>query len=385
MKELLLVSPTLNTFDSILTALYLLIALVLFANYRRKADILNSSSRNFMFPLVGTILTAVVLMFKIVLHNESDHQLDSIPTPVMLMLVFQFFMPATLYSYYKIRHNTVRRHAYIAIAALSLINLTIIGIYYRAPEPVIHGVVSLLALIYSSLLIILVRKVMKETDSKEALPFPLNSARVMFFISAAFTVITVLLFICRVCNLFFYIIFASYLVFSLSQVLSLFFIPYKSDYLVYESGSPELYSDLPAVESSFCDGGEKYTGDSGRISDIRMRLINYLEKEKPYLRHKLTIADVSADLYTNKTYVSRAINEFSNINFNQLINQYRINEAKRIFYENPDISMEELCSQSGFGSMAAFSVAFRLYANATPSDWCKSQKIKLRNEAKERN
>lgn len=116
-----------------------------------------------------------------------------------------------------------------------------------------------------------------------------------------------------------------------------------------------------------------------------MRLINYLEKEKPYLRHKLTIADVSADLYTNKTYVSRAINEFSNINFNQLINQYRINEAKRIFYENPDISMEELCSQSGFGSMAAFSVAFRLYANATPSDWCKSQKIKLRNEAKERN
>ena len=40
--------------------------------------------------------------------------------------------------------------------------------------------------------------------------------------------------------------------------------------------------------------------------------------------------------------------------------------------------MDYLCVKLCFGSMAAFTIAFRIYAGTTPSDWCKEQKEKLK-------
>jgi|GEM_PF-1945471 len=115
-----------------------------------------------------------------------------------------------------------------------------------------------------------------------------------------------------------------------------------------------------------------------RDDNIRRRLIKYFEEEKPYLRADLSINEVASYLYSNKSYVSRVINDHFKKNFNQFVNFYRIEEAKRIFSTDRSLSITNWYQKAGFGSMASFCISFRIYTGASPADWCKEQKSKIR-------
>jgi len=133
-------------------------------------------------------------------------------------------------------------------------------------------------------------------------------------------------------------------------------------------------------QDSFTDarsGANRILSDRMKADDLYDRLIVYFEQKKPYLRQDLKIREVALYLYSNKTYLSRIINDKHNQNFNQFVNYYRIEEVKRLFLENKELNIQELCVRSGFGSMATFSIAFRYYLGNTPADWCKEQKLKL--------
>ena len=129
---------------------------------------------------------------------------------------------------------------------------------------------------------------------------------------------------------------------------------------------------------------EKRFSDEKKTKELRERLISYFENEKPYLRPDLTIQEVALYLYSNKTYLSRIINECFNNNFNQFVNYHRVEEAKRLYYNDSRLSIQQLCDLSGFGSMATFSIAFRFFVGNSPADWCKEQKIKGLNDKKGR-
>lgn len=116
-----------------------------------------------------------------------------------------------------------------------------------------------------------------------------------------------------------------------------------------------------------------------RFNDLLNRLNKYISDHKPYLNPDITINEFARELYTNKSYLSRVVNQSYNTNFNQFLNIHRIEETKRVYYENPNISMEDLCLKSGFGSMAAFSIASRLYLGNSPSEWCRIEKVKIKN------
>ena len=111
------------------------------------------------------------------------------------------------------------------------------------------------------------------------------------------------------------------------------------------------------------------------VSDeLYQRLVSHFEAEKPYLIAGVNVADIAAQLFTNKTYLSRLLNDKLNQNFNQFMNAYRVKEAKRIVVEEGPITLSELCKKVGFTSMATFTVAFKLNTGMTPGEWCKKQK-----------
>lgn len=128
------------------------------------------------------------------------------------------------------------------------------------------------------------------------------------------------------------------------------------------------------------DSVARSLNDRLRGEDLYERLILYFVQKKPYLRQNLKIKEVALYLYSNKTYLSRIINDKHNLNFNQFVNYYRIEEVKRLFMEDSSLNIQELCTRSGFGSMATFSIAFRYYLGNTPADWCKEQKLLRENE-----
>lgn len=126
--------------------------------------------------------------------------------------------------------------------------------------------------------------------------------------------------------------------------------------------------------------------DSSKISemykDIYTRVVTLFETEKPYLNSELTINDIVKVTFTNRLYISRAISQFTGRNFCQFVNYYRVLHSIKLFRNNPDLKVIELATQSGFNSTVSFSMAFRLYMNECPSDWCRKEKLKLNRRKK---
>ena len=116
------------------------------------------------------------------------------------------------------------------------------------------------------------------------------------------------------------------------------------------------------------------------LDEIEDRLILFFNRDKPYLDMDLKISDVAIKLYTNKCYLSKVLNVRRKENFKQFVNSYRVEEAKKIFKNRPNISIEELCEQSGFRSRATFISSFKLFAGSVPSEWCKEERRLNRDE-----
>lgn len=111
---------------------------------------------------------------------------------------------------------------------------------------------------------------------------------------------------------------------------------------------------------------------------LRLRLINYLEMEKPYLNKDFSMEQMSEQLNTNKTYLSKVINVEMERNFRDLINYYRVKEAIRLFNDNDELTIKELQELVGFNNASSFTSAFKVNTGSTPGEWCKDIKSKRR-------
>lgn len=104
---------------------------------------------------------------------------------------------------------------------------------------------------------------------------------------------------------------------------------------------------------------------------IEETLISYFKNSKPWLNSQLNIWEVSKKIGTNRSYVSRVINENIGCNFNDFVNMYRINEAKRLLIEHPEITIQEISEKAGFGSLNSFMRIFKKMESCTPNQFRK--------------
>ena len=131
----------------------------------------------------------------------------------------------------------------------------------------------------------------------------------------------------------------------------------KSPGLLYEG--PPVYNDV--IDDSF-------------FGALYEKLLLYFKTEKPYLKSSVNVAEVACRLSSNKTYLSRLLNDKLSQNFNQFVNSYRIREAQKLVIEKGEMALTELCKKVGFTSMATFTAAFKLNTGMTPGEWCKKRK-----------
>lgn len=117
--------------------------------------------------------------------------------------------------------------------------------------------------------------------------------------------------------------------------------------------------------------------DDSMYRMIYERLTEYFEHEKPFLRSELTINDIVKVIYTNKLYISRSISLCTGRNFRQFVNYYRVMHSLDLYRENPQLKVVELSHACGFNSMASYNMAFRLFMNESPGEWCRHEKTKM--------
>jgi AraC family transcriptional regulator len=58
-----------------------------------------------------------------------------------------------------------------------------------------------------------------------------------------------------------------------------------------------------------------------------------------------------------------------NLTFREWINRLRIEEAKRLLLDFPDMNVSEIALQTGFATQSHFSQQFRTITNLSPSNW----------------
>jgi len=106
---------------------------------------------------------------------------------------------------------------------------------------------------------------------------------------------------------------------------------------------------------------------------IVQNVLNFIESEKSFLDPQLTIHDLALKLGTNKTYVSISINNILKKNFKILINEYRINEAIKMFKDEQynNISTEGIGFNVGYISKSTFTNYFKQFTNQTPASYRK--------------
>jgi AraC-like DNA-binding protein len=110
-----------------------------------------------------------------------------------------------------------------------------------------------------------------------------------------------------------------------------------------------------------------------QIGHIYQKIQDLFSSEKPFTESEINIASLAEQLNTNQNYLSRAINEYSGMNFYHFLNKYRTGEARRLIEENGNfgLSLEQIMHKSGFRSRSVFIEAFKKFTGMTPGQFLK--------------
>ena len=109
--------------------------------------------------------------------------------------------------------------------------------------------------------------------------------------------------------------------------------------------------------------------------EINMKLLDFIETEKPYLNPELNLQELADKLEVNRHQLSNVINQKHNKNFYEFINYYRIEEVKEMM-ANPDkkhFKLISLAYDAGFNSKSSFNRVFKQMTLMTPSQFILTQ------------
>ena len=88
----------------------------------------------------------------------------------------------------------------------------------------------------------------------------------------------------------------------------------------------------------------------------------------------MTIDEISRQLDTNRTYVSKLVNIYYGMPFRDYLNGLRLDFAKQLMIDEPDASLDYISAKSGFQSSTQFIRKFKETENATPAVWRNAQR-----------
>lgn len=109
--------------------------------------------------------------------------------------------------------------------------------------------------------------------------------------------------------------------------------------------------------------------DVTKMSHLYERVVDVMEKKRPYLDPDFNLMDLAGSVFTNKSYLSRTINILSGRNFSQFVNYYRVQYALELMQKDHNLKVINLAMMCGFHSTVSFNMAFKLNMGETPTSY----------------
>lgn len=103
---------------------------------------------------------------------------------------------------------------------------------------------------------------------------------------------------------------------------------------------------------------------------------SYLTDEQPYLQAKLSIQDMAVATRIPLHQLSYIINQHYGVRYTDLMNQYRVDHAKRMFAQGAwkELSLEGLGKKCGFSNRTNFFLVFKKITGQSPSEYLNALK-----------
>jgi len=355
---------------------FLIIVYIIFAYYAFRLSSIDSGdgiiNRELLQMVALSFLSiAILLMGRIILSLPDRSIYDTDDKYLLPGMLLQFAIPLLLYVSIKMRRanegDVSASWIYVVVGAL-IVNI-LVSLFSIAPAQYYSGSIELWFMTIAVLLLIFaagyvfIRRVGRLNSlytAKKHLFWRCGRDMSLFSITAILTlaIVVVPLFV----DLESEYVVDFILIFNILNII-----------IAINILSPYLRFKNERFRGGFILS-EPIFSENDKNGELRERLLRYFESEKPYLKSNLVVNEVALYLYSNKTYISRVINDSFNLNFNQFVNKFRVEEAKRLYRDNTSLSINKLCVSSGFGSIATFTISFRLFAGLSPAEWCKEYK-----------
>lgn len=127
-----------------------------------------------------------------------------------------------------------------------------------------------------------------------------------------------------------------------------------------------------AVRTSGADGQNEALSEDEQV--LARKIERLMTREKVYQEPTYSRTDLARECDAPETAVSRVINVHFQRSFPQLMNEYRIEDAKRLLSET-DAPVKVIAENTGFNSLSSFNRVFKEVTGETPSRYRKSEKI----------
>lgn len=124
-----------------------------------------------------------------------------------------------------------------------------------------------------------------------------------------------------------------------------------------------------------CKHAPESDEELSRLNALCKKAETVLVEQKLYLDPHLTLEKLAKASFSNKTYLSKAINSVTDDNFNYLVNKHRVAYAVELIKDDPHLLMKEVAHMSGFCTPVSFTAAFELHMKMPPSRFCREYVI----------
>ncbi len=342
-----------NLFNKLLSLLLFLLGLILWGNSLVLLDFLPPAFSAFFFISQGaSVLLAPIIYYYINLISGNKIQIWN---PLFLLSAF-LLLYVLFQGYSYLTFSEVAKEKYI-------VDLQSESSF---PEQMFHFYCSRDALqqLYFSVLwiqVVRIRTVLKNVFSTRSRTRNDFAVKFISFVWVLNLVFTILLFVLPT-NQIQFLLFPSKAMIAFSILL---FFTLEQKALFDKQGYQSYLNDMKLLKKVAC------SPEVVENHDLSVEKINRVLKQgKLYLNPAITIFDLAKELNSNHRTLSAFINKELNKSFLTLINELRVEEAKKKLTNNSKrLTMEGIGLESGFNSRASFYRVFKKVTRRTPSDY----------------
>ena len=129
----------------------------------------------------------------------------------------------------------------------------------------------------------------------------------------------------------------------------------------------------PVAEAGAADSEPQTPQRATRLSDSLREIMQEKEQrwcdQGGYRTPGITIDQAARAMGTNRSYLSRYLNEVKHMTFYEWVAWMRITEAQTLMRESPSMSIEQLAARVGFSTASTFSSTFKKLVGYSPKQW----------------